>query len=128
MGNYRIKRRKNARIQCQSEQMTKEKSFQNTDKVFSNYSFPFTSYKKSSNSVSKSSKSRFTYSIGNKIYSLQGFSVSDSAPFTNNTREASKLNILVKSRQPDGSYTYRHPYLHITQDEISGCIISCTIK
>lgn len=126
--NSKSKKRKNERIQCQSEQMTKENTFQNTDRVLSNYSFPFPSYKKNSYSVSQYSKSRFNYSIGNKIYSLQGFSVSDSAPFTNNTREASKLNILVKSRQPDGYYAYKYPYLHITQDEISRCIISCTIK
>ena len=126
--NSKSKKRKNERIQCQSEQMTKENTFQNTDRVLSNYSFPFPSYKKNSYSVSQYSKSRYTYSIGNKMYALQDFSISDSTPFTNKTRKASKLSILLKSRQPDGSYAYKHPYLHITQDEISRCIISCTIK
>ena len=54
--NSKSKKRMNERIQCQSEQMTKENTFQNTDRVLSNYSFPFPSYKKSSYSVSNIAK------------------------------------------------------------------------
>ena len=124
---HKNSRRKENPIQCQSEQMAKENSFYNVDEESTSCRFQYRSNKKSHLSISKPSENSYPLSSVIQINSLQGISISKSIPNKNNTRKTSKLNILIKSKQPDGSFVCRHPYLHITRDEISRCIVSCTI-